>query len=178
MEFYIHVNTFWEVFQSFSRNIFLFTGNVTLVHIMLPYSICSTVDFPFSEEGIFRSDFNQRRTDIFPALPLINRSLWSPSQRDLHPQLPGSSPLRQQNALSQGQRSSCQERWSDGLSLHGEKCDQCLHGKPPQSFITNAPRSISSTPGASGLWLPFIGRSVVRDRENAKSDRGNLIAII
>ena len=112
MEFYIHVNTFWEVFQSFLRNIFLFTGNVTLVRIMLPYSICSTVDFPFSEEGIFRSDFNQRRTDIFPALPLINRSLWSPSQRDLHPQLPGSSPLRQQNALSQGQRSSCQERWS------------------------------------------------------------------
>jgi hypothetical protein len=38
---------------------------------MLPYSICSTVDFSFSEEGIFRSDFNQRRTDIFPALPLI-----------------------------------------------------------------------------------------------------------
>ena len=112
MEFYIHVNTFWEVFQSFSRNIFLFTGNVTLVRIMLPYSICSTVDFPFSEEGIFRSDFNQRRTDIFPALPLINRSLRSPSQRDLHPQLPGSSPLRQQNALSQGQRSSCRERWS------------------------------------------------------------------
>ena len=57
MEFYIHVNTFWEVFQSFLRNIYLFTGNVTLVRIMLPYSICSTVDFPFSEEGIFRSDF-------------------------------------------------------------------------------------------------------------------------
>ena len=57
MEFYIHVNTFWEVFQSFLRNIFLFTGNVTLVRIMLPYSICSTVDFPFSEEGIFRADF-------------------------------------------------------------------------------------------------------------------------
>ena len=55
--FHIHVNTFWEVFQSFLRNIFLFTGNVTLVRIMLPYSICSTVDFPFSEEGIFRSDF-------------------------------------------------------------------------------------------------------------------------
>ena len=66
MEFYIHVNTFWEVFQSFSRNIFLFTGNVTLVRIMLPYSICSTVDFPFSEEGIFRSDFNHDHRPVAP----------------------------------------------------------------------------------------------------------------
>ena len=158
MEFYIHVNTFWEVFQSFSRNIFLFTGNVTLVRIMLPYSICSTVDFPFSEEGIFRSDFNQRRTDIFSTHSCLDRLRYDSRM-----------PFLKVNDL---------HARSDGLSLHGEKCDQCLHGKPPQSFITNAPRSISSTPGASGLWLPFIGRSVVRDRENAKSDRGNLIAII